>query len=72
MLQRCQPGDVTEMWCCCFVPADVYLMGTVMLIFGMGVYELFISSLDIAGHNCEGKPAVCGSNLFGLFRLRVS
>ncbi|XP_077244713.1 uncharacterized protein LOC143884803 isoform X2 [Tasmannia lanceolata] len=41
---------------------DVYLLGTVMLVFGMGLYELFISNLDIA-------PESHRSNLFGLFRL---
>ncbi|KAH7285289.1 hypothetical protein KP509_33G021000 [Ceratopteris richardii] len=51
---------------------DVYLMGTVMLIFGMGLYELFISTLDVPGGSCFASGArttVCGSNLFGLFRL---
>ncbi|WOL13206.1 hypothetical protein Cni_G21975 [Canna indica] len=42
---------------------DVYLVGTVMLVFGMGLYELFISNLDIA------KMSSYGSNLFGLFKL---
>ncbi|CAM6099246.1 unnamed protein product [Calypogeia fissa] len=54
---------------------DVYLMGTVMLIFGMGLYELFVSSLEVPGGMCRVLPdgarsTVCGSNLFGLFRLR--
>ncbi|XP_024528876.1 uncharacterized protein LOC112345764 [Selaginella moellendorffii] len=51
---------------------DVYLVGTVMLIFGMGLYELFVASLDVPGGYCmEGsRTTVCGSNLFGLFRLR--
>ncbi|KAG0616942.1 hypothetical protein M758_5G153800 [Ceratodon purpureus] len=50
---------------------DVYLMGTVMLIFGMGLYELFVSTLDVAGDGCEEvRNPVCGSNLFGLFRMR--
>ena len=29
-------------------PIDVYLIGTAMLVFGMGLYELFISNFDIA------------------------
>lgn len=52
---------------------DVYLMGTVMLIFGMGLYELFVSSLDVPGGDCfssGSRTTICGSNLFGLFRLR--
>ncbi|RRT81983.1 hypothetical protein B296_00020336 [Ensete ventricosum] len=43
---------------------DVYLIGTVMLVFGMGLYELFISNFDIA------KMSSSGSNLLGLFKLR--
>lgn len=45
--------------------ADIYLIGTVMLVFGMGLYELFISNLDVA------KTSVQRSNLLGLFQLRV-
>ncbi|XP_002964919.2 uncharacterized protein LOC9660465 [Selaginella moellendorffii] len=52
---------------------DIYLMGTVMLIFGMGLYELFVSTLDIPEENLPAgvpRTTVCGSNLFGLFRLQ--
>lgn len=51
---------------------DVYLMGTVMLIFGMGLYELFVNSLEIPDRNSNQQTSrtVCGSNLFGLFRLQ--
>ncbi|WVZ78572.1 hypothetical protein U9M48_026263 [Paspalum notatum var. saurae] len=38
---------------------EMFLMGTVTFVFGTGLYELFISNIDIAK----------GSNLFGLFRL---
>ncbi|WCJ34694.1 Protein N-lysine methyltransferase METTL21A [Euphorbia peplus] len=45
---------------------DVYLLGTVMLVFGMGLYELFVSNLDTK--NMEGiNPR---SNLLGLFTLK--
>ncbi|KAL1346368.1 hypothetical protein HN51_020041 [Arachis hypogaea] len=48
---------------------DVYLAGTVMLIFGMGLYGLFIS--NTSSHE---KPAVdralVGSSLFGMFVLK--
>ncbi|XP_042464324.1 uncharacterized protein LOC122047242 isoform X1 [Zingiber officinale] len=44
-------------------PIYVYLVGTVMLVFGMGLYEIFISNLDIA------KMSSHGSNLLGLFKL---
>ncbi|XP_078441827.1 uncharacterized protein LOC144711697 [Wolffia australiana] len=43
---------------------DIYLIGTVMLVFGMGIYELFISNLDMA--NISSKR----SNLLGLFTLQ--
>ncbi|KAG5524546.1 hypothetical protein RHGRI_031267 [Rhododendron griersonianum] len=48
---------------------DFYLLGTVMLVFGMGLYELFISNLDIAKVQSEEKFAH-RSNLFGLFTLK--
>lgn len=50
---------------------DVYLLGTVMLVFGMGLYELFVSNLDLAKQVSEGK-APSRSSLFGLFALKVS
>lgn len=49
---------------------DVYLLGTVMLVFGMGLYELFVSNLDIGKLLSEDK-AHHRSNLFGLFTLKV-
>jgi len=36
---------------------DDFLLGTVMLIFGLGLYELFISKLDIA-HENEGASNI--------------
>ncbi|XP_024994326.1 uncharacterized protein LOC112527765 isoform X1 [Cynara cardunculus var. scolymus] len=47
----------------------VYLLGTVMLVFGMGLYELFISNLDLAQSTSE-KTTTHQSNLFGLFVLK--
>ncbi|KAG7031641.1 hypothetical protein SDJN02_05682 [Cucurbita argyrosperma subsp. argyrosperma] len=48
---------------------DVYLLGTVMLVFGTGLYELFISHLGtertLSKRNIEHR-----SNLFGLFTLK--
>ncbi|RCV23149.1 hypothetical protein SEVIR_4G287300v4 [Setaria viridis] len=38
---------------------DMFLIGTVMFVFGTGLYELFISEMDMS----------YGSNLFGLFSL---
>lgn len=48
---------------------DVYLLGTVMLVFGMGLYELFISNLGIA-HSASDESTSHRSNLFGLFVLK--
>ncbi|GLT81036.1 hypothetical protein SLA2020_524440 [Shorea laevis] len=47
---------------------DVYLLGTVMLVFGMGLYELFVSNLSIA--KSISMENVHQSNLFGLFTLK--
>ncbi|KDP37813.1 hypothetical protein JCGZ_06715 [Jatropha curcas] len=48
---------------------DVYLLGTVMLVFGMGLYELFVSNLDTAKFSSRGRISH-RSNLFGLFTLK--
>ncbi|XP_022140712.1 uncharacterized protein LOC111011276 [Momordica charantia] len=48
---------------------DVYLLGTVMLVFGTGLYELFISHLGTA-QSPSMKNAEHRSNLFGLFTLK--
>ncbi|XP_071693226.1 uncharacterized protein [Rutidosis leptorrhynchoides] len=48
---------------------DVYLLGTVMLVFGMGLYELFISNLDIA-QSTSDESSSHKSNFFGLFVLK--
>ncbi|KAK1305225.1 hypothetical protein QJS10_CPB11g00021 [Acorus calamus] len=53
---------------------DVYLLGTVMLVFGTGLYELFISNLDPArtSHDKtlhEEGDSSYRSNLFGMFAL---
>lgn len=43
---------------------DIYLLGTVMMVFGMGLYELFVSNLDSA------TSPHSRSNLFGIFPLK--
>ncbi|XVF52218.1 hypothetical protein PTKIN_Ptkin05aG0001500 [Pterospermum kingtungense] len=48
---------------------DIYLLGTVMLVFGTGLYELFVCNLDIAKLQSKEK-ATTTSNLFGLFALK--
>ncbi|KAK2987688.1 hypothetical protein RJ640_015030, partial [Escallonia rubra] len=47
----------------------VEAIGTVMLVFGMGLYELFISNLDIA-KSLSQERIPYRSNLFGLFTLK--
>ncbi|XP_027162162.1 uncharacterized protein LOC113762771 [Coffea eugenioides] len=48
---------------------DVYLAGTVMLIFGMGLYGLFISNVD-PNESPASDRALKGSSLFGMFALK--
>ncbi|CAI9102998.1 OLC1v1001405C1 [Oldenlandia corymbosa var. corymbosa] len=48
---------------------DVYLAGTVMLIFGMGLYGLFISNVD-PNIAASSDRALKGSSLFGMFALK--
>lgn len=48
---------------------DVYLAGTVMLIFGMGLYGLFISNVDPKVSPASDR-AIKGSSLFGMFALK--
>ncbi|URD78891.1 UPF0114 domain containing protein [Musa troglodytarum] len=48
---------------------DVYLAGTVMLIFGMGLYGLFISNVP-PGIPSGVDRALKGSSLFGMFALK--
>lgn len=48
---------------------DVYLAGTVMLIFGMGLYGLFISNIPPDVHPTVDR-ALKGSSLFGMFALK--
>lgn len=47
---------------------DVYLLGTVMLVFGMGLYELFVCNINV-GESLKGRKFPYRSNLFGLFTL---
>ncbi|XP_020108466.1 uncharacterized protein LOC109724156 isoform X3 [Ananas comosus] len=48
---------------------DVYLAGTVMLIFGMGLYGLFISNVNPEVPSTVDR-ALKGSSLFGMFALK--
>ncbi|KAJ6845820.1 uncharacterized protein M6B38_285825 [Iris pallida] len=48
---------------------DVYLAGTVMLIFGMGLYGLFISNVPPGISSAEDR-SLKGSSLFGMFALK--
>ncbi|KAH7299001.1 hypothetical protein KP509_25G069100 [Ceratopteris richardii] len=48
---------------------DVYLTGTVMLIFGMGLYGLFISNVPTSLPPSEDR-ALQNSSFFGMFLLK--
>ncbi|XP_016469687.2 uncharacterized protein LOC107792026 [Nicotiana tabacum] len=48
---------------------DVYLAGTVMLIFGMGLYGLFITNVSPDVHPSSDR-ALKQSSLFGMFALK--
>ncbi len=50
---------------------DVYLFGTVLLIFGMGVYGLFISNVSSDTKAADDR-ALQNTSLFGLFLLKVT
>ncbi|CAM6043230.1 unnamed protein product [Sphagnum compactum] len=49
---------------------DVYLFGTVLLIFGMGVYGLFISNVSSDTKAADDR-ALQNTSLFGLFLLKA-
>lgn len=52
---------------------DVFLMGTVMLLFGLGLYELFVSNLQVPDPTCAPQASRANastSNFFGLFALQ--
>ncbi|XP_048495320.1 uncharacterized protein LOC104907628 isoform X2 [Beta vulgaris subsp. vulgaris] len=48
---------------------DIYLAGTVMLVFAMGLYGLFITNTS-ANVNPSDDRAIKGSSLFGMFALK--
>ncbi|KAF8077010.1 hypothetical protein N665_1070s0006 [Sinapis alba] len=48
---------------------DTYLLGTVMLVFGMGLYELFISNLETS-ESISHDSVSNRSSLFGMFPLK--
>ncbi|WJX50358.1 isoform X1 [Trifolium repens] len=57
------------LWQCAINELDVYLAGTVMLIFGMGLYGLFISNTP-SDVSTSVDCALKGSHLFGMFALK--
>ena len=71
LLLLLKPFVFGQLKCMNLAAADVYLAGTVMLIFGMGLYGLFISNVSP-----DVPPAVDrtlkGSSLFGMFVLKVT
>lgn len=48
--------------------ADMFLVGTAMLTFAMGLYVMFIGTRSMK----EKGPWLSGSNLFGLFCMKVN
>ena len=48
--------------------ADMFLVGTAMLIFGMGLYVMFVGTKTMK----EKGSGLSGSNFFGLFYLKVN
>ncbi|GAY39412.1 hypothetical protein CUMW_044170 [Citrus unshiu] len=46
---------------------DMFLVGTALLIFGVGLYAMFVGSKNIK----EKSSQIPGSNLFGLFYLKT-
>lgn len=40
---------------------DGFLLGAIMLIFSLGLYELFISKIDLAAGNCSSKILIINS-----------
>ncbi|XP_057975514.1 uncharacterized protein LOC131162913 [Malania oleifera] len=62
--QRADQGDVMQLL---IEALDLFLVGTAMLVFGMGLYVMFVGTKSIK----EKGPRLPGSNLFGLFYLRT-
>lgn len=46
----------------------MFLVGTALLIFGVGLYAMFVGSKNIK----EKSSQIPGSNLFGFFYLKVN
>ncbi|KAH0455001.1 hypothetical protein IEQ34_016925 [Dendrobium chrysotoxum] len=64
--KRLDQGDVLQL---ILEALDMFLVGTAMLVFGMGLYSIFIEDREIP-RRIEGLLAN-GSNLFGLFHLQM-
>lgn len=47
---------------------DTFLIGTALLIFGVGMYVMFVGSSTASE---ETEPPLCGSNLFHLFHMKL-
>uniref|UniRef100_A0A7N0TBI8 Uncharacterized protein n=1 Tax=Kalanchoe fedtschenkoi TaxID=63787 RepID=A0A7N0TBI8_KALFE len=65
MVHRSDQGHVIELL---IEAIGMFLVGTAMLMFGMGLYAMFVGSKHVK----EGALHLPRSNLFGLFRFRVS
>lgn len=53
---------------CSFCYADMFLVGTAMFMFGVGLYVIFVEPKNLK----ENGQLLPGSNLFGLYHLKVS
>lgn len=53
--------------CFFILSTDMFLVGTAMLIFGVGLYAMFVGSKAVK----EKGPRFSESNLFGLFYMKV-
>uniref|UniRef100_A0A5B7BHM8 Uncharacterized protein n=1 Tax=Davidia involucrata TaxID=16924 RepID=A0A5B7BHM8_DAVIN len=62
--QRSDQGHVVQLL---IEAIDMFLVGTAMLIFGMGLHVMFVGSKHLKGKG----PQLPGSNFFGLFNLKT-
>ncbi|KAJ1395922.1 hypothetical protein SESBI_33008 [Sesbania bispinosa] len=49
---------------------DMFLVGTALLVFGVGLYVMFVGSRTTTSTGKEKEPWLSGSNLLGLFHMK--
>ncbi|XP_061367999.1 uncharacterized protein LOC133311013 [Gastrolobium bilobum] len=62
--QRLDQGHVVHLL---IEAIDMFMVGTALLIFGVGLYVMFVASMTARK---EKEPWLCGSNLLGLFYMK--